>query len=43
MDYGQTELPAREGVYARATCKLEMDKNHDEANLIQTSFFISNK
>lgn len=33
-DYGQTELPAREGVYSRATCKLEMDKNHDAANFI---------
>jgi epoxyqueuosine reductase len=34
MDFGQTELPAREGVYARKTCKLEMDKNRDEAELI---------
>lgn len=33
-DYGQTELPAREGVYARTTCKLEMDKNRDEAEFI---------
>lgn len=33
-DYGQAELPAREGVYARATCKLEMDKNRDEADFI---------
>ncbi len=34
MDYGQTELPAREGVYSRKTCKLEMDKNRDKAELI---------
>jgi len=34
MNYGQTELPARDGVYARATCKLEMDNNRDEADFI---------
>ena len=34
MDYGQTELPAREGVYARTTCKLELDKNRAEADFI---------
>lgn len=33
-DYGQSELPGREGVYARTVCKLEMDKNRDEASLI---------
>ncbi len=33
-DYGETELPAREGVYARTTCKLEMNKNRAEANFI---------
>jgi epoxyqueuosine reductase len=35
-DYGQAELPSREGVYARTTCKLEMDKNRDEADFIPT-------
>jgi epoxyqueuosine reductase len=33
-DYGHEELPAREGVYARATCKIEMKKNTDEAELV---------
>ncbi len=32
--YGQTELPAREGVYARATCKLEMNKNQNGAKFV---------
>ncbi|NOR25888.1 MAG: epoxyqueuosine reductase [Desulforhopalus sp.] len=31
-EYGQTELPAREGVYARTTCKLEFNKNRDDAD-----------
>ncbi|BBO67663.1 hypothetical protein DSCA_15930 [Desulfosarcina alkanivorans] len=34
MDYGQTELPARDGVYARATCKMEMDKDRGDADFI---------
>jgi epoxyqueuosine reductase len=37
MDYAQTELQAREGVYARRTCKKEMDKNRDEADFIPIS------
>ncbi len=33
-DHGQTELPAREGVYARASCALEMSKNREAADVV---------
>jgi epoxyqueuosine reductase len=31
QEYGQEELPAREGVYARQTCNIEMEKNIENA------------
>jgi epoxyqueuosine reductase len=34
VDFNQTELPGREGVYARQTCNIEMEKNIKDAKNI---------